>query len=314
MTTENVRIPFGDIVLAGTLHRPVTASDGPIPALVMLQGSGPSDRESWGYFPPIRDAFLGCGVVVLSWDKPGIGESTGNWTEQTFFDRAGEAAAALRFLRTQPGIEPQRTGIWGHSQGGWIGPQVASRDSDLSFLIVNSGPGVNVHAQDLYGIEHTLRKNHASEVEIREALAFMEAMHDAAIAGMSFPEVNAALLRPAEGTAGGTYFGEISPELWRFLCLNAQKLFEPVDALEKISCPTLALFGEEDPLVPVATSIDIFEAAFARPGAPSLTVCVFPGADHRIGAGIAGEFAPGYLETMSEWLTGQVAGTMGDES
>lgn len=307
VTSENVRIPFGEIVLAGTLHRPMKEHESPVPALVMLQGSGADDRESWGYFPPIREAFLQCGIAVLSWDKPGIGESTGDWTEQTFFDRGDEAAAALRFLRAQPGIDPRRTGIWGHSQGGWIGPLVASRDPELAFLIVNSVPGVNAHVQDLYGMEHTLRRNRVTDDEIQAAVAFMEAIHDAARAGMPFDEVNGSILQPAQGTPGGTYFGEISPQLWRFLCLNANPLFEPIDALTRITCPVLAIFGEEDDLVPVAPSVEIFEAAFKRSDAPSLTIRVFPGADHRIRVGSAGAFAPGYLETMTGWLIRQVS-------
>lgn len=302
MTSENVRIHYGDLVLAGTLHSPAKGSVQPIPALVMLQGSGPEDRESSGYFAPIRAAFLTAGLAVLSWDRPGVGESDGSWTDQTFFDRAREAEAGLQFLRARADIDARRTGIWGHSQGGWIGPLVASRDPELSFLIVNSGPGVNAHEQDLYGIEHRLRVQGASEHEIDDALVFMHAIHEAAQAGVSFEQVSVRSLKPAEGTAGGTYFGDISPELWRFLSLNAQQMFEPVDALSHISCPTLALFGEHDDLVPVARSVAIFERAFARPDAPPLTIRVFPRANHRIGVGDGVAFATGYLETMTEWL------------
>ncbi len=306
MTSEDVRIPYGDLVLAGTLHRPATESSEPLPALVMLQGSGPEDRESWGYFAPIRAAFLAAGLAVLSWDRPGVGESGGSWTDQTFFDRADEAESALRFLRARVDIDATRTGIWGHSQGGWIGPLVASRDSEVAFLIVNSGPGVNVHAQNLYGIEHRLREQGANDHEIDDALTFMDLINEAAKAGVSFVEVNETTLQPAEGTPSGTYFGVISPELWRFLCLNSQHMFEPFDALSRISCPTLALFGEKDDLVPVAQSVEIFDRAFARPDAPPLTIRVFPTADHRIGVGDDGAFAGGYLEMMSDWLREQI--------
>ncbi|HET9017671.1 MAG TPA: CocE/NonD family hydrolase, partial [Thermomicrobiaceae bacterium] len=96
-TTEDIRFVGDGVSLAGTLHRP--AGQGPHPAIVMLQGSGPADRDSDGYFPPIRDTFLGAGLAVLSWDKPGIGGSGGDWRERTLRDRAHEAVDALAWLR-----------------------------------------------------------------------------------------------------------------------------------------------------------------------------------------------------------------------
>ena len=95
--SQEVRFESGGNTLAGTLYLP--SGPCPHPALVMLQGSGPTDRDSGGYFPPIRDHFLSTGLAVLSWDKPGIGESTGHWTRQTLFDRADDALAAIDFFR-----------------------------------------------------------------------------------------------------------------------------------------------------------------------------------------------------------------------
>lgn len=47
----------------------------------MLQGSGPADRTSDGYFTPIQDALLARGIGTCAFDKPGCGESTGDWRE-----------------------------------------------------------------------------------------------------------------------------------------------------------------------------------------------------------------------------------------
>lgn len=301
---DELRFESDGLTLAGTLHRPAGA--GPHPALVMLQGSGEADRDSNGYFPPIRDEFVSNGIAVYSWDKPGIGESTGDWHKRDLFDRANEALDAIAALRAQPGIDPARIGIWGHSQGGWIGPLAASKASNLAFLVVNSGPAVDVHEQDLYGIEQTLRHNGVSEGEITDALGFMNSVHQAAIAAMPYEEVVPKILGPARGSAGETYFGEIYPELWQFLVLVAQHLYDPVSVLEQITCPTLAIFGELDVLTPVAKSVPLFEVAFATSGNANLTITVFPGANHRILIGDPPTFAPGYLETMSNWIRRQV--------
>jgi dienelactone hydrolase len=109
--SELARVEAPEVVLAGTLHQPAGAR--PHPAMVMLQGSGVADRESGGFFPPIRAAFLDAGVGVLSWDKPGVGESSGDWRERTLFDRADEALAAIAWLREHPAVDAGRVGITG---------------------------------------------------------------------------------------------------------------------------------------------------------------------------------------------------------
>jgi dipeptidyl aminopeptidase/acylaminoacyl peptidase len=304
MTTTDVHIPHGDTILAGTLHLP--AGPEPRPAIAMLQGSGADDRDAWGYFPPIREAFLDAGLAVLSWDKPGIRDSTGDWHDQTFFDRADEAMAALSWLRRHPGIDAARTGVWGHSQGGWIAQIVAGSDPKLAFAIINSGPGVDVEAQDLYGIEHTLRDAGGSEADVRRARAYMARLHAAARAGMPRDVFVRDVLEPARGTPGFDYFGEVDAGMWGFLMRNLARPYDPAASLERIRCPVLAIFGERDPLVPVAESVRIFEEALARSGNDDVTIQVFPGADHRIRAGDPNGFADGYLETMATWLRERV--------
>jgi len=301
---DDVRFESGGVTLAGTLHRP--QGSGPHPALVMIQGSGEADRDSGGYFPPIREHFVENGIAVFSWDKPGVGGSSGDWHQRDLFDRATEAIDAIRWLRDQPGIDPAQVGIWGHSQGGWIGPLAASQTPDLSFLVINSGAGISALEQDLYGIEHTLRRDGASEQEIADAIAFMETIHDAAIAARPYEEVVATILEPARGSAAETYFGEVDLGLWQFLVRVHGRPYDPAAILERITCPTLALFGEMDVLVPAAESARILEAAFAASGNNDLTTIIFPEADHRIRVGDPLEFTAGYLEAMSSWIRKQV--------
>lgn len=297
--SEPARFEVPGAVLAGTLHLPDGAE--PHAAVVMLQGSGVADRESGGLFPPIRAAFLDAGVGVLSWDKPGVGESSGDWRERTLFDRADEALAAIAWLRGHPGVDSGRVGIWGHSQGGWVGPLTASQ-IDPAFLVINSGPGIGVDAQDLYGVEHTLRAASGSDAEVAEALAFTRSLHEAARSGEPYEDVVERLLRPAEGTPAGDYFAVNGPEFWGFLVANAQRPYDPVAALERIICPVLANFGELDRLVPVEESIRIFEEAFAKAGNNDVTIRVYPGADHRIRIGEPLEFAEGYVTEMTAWV------------
>jgi alpha-beta hydrolase superfamily lysophospholipase len=78
----------------------------------MLQGSGAADRNSGDFFPPIRQAFLSRGLAVYSFDKPGIGESSGNWRHVALFDQATQAERVIGRVQEQPQIDASRVGLW----------------------------------------------------------------------------------------------------------------------------------------------------------------------------------------------------------
>jgi pimeloyl-ACP methyl ester carboxylesterase len=300
---EEIRFRSGELTLAGTLYFPAGA--GPYPAVIMLQGSGPADRDSLGFFPPLRERFVDAGFAVLSWDKPGIGASTGDWRQRTIADRATEALDARAWLRERAEIDPARVGFWGHSQGGWVGPAAAAQVADLAFLVINSGPGIDPPTQDEFGIEHTMRNDGHGDAEVAHGLAYLRALHAAARRAAPYAEV-APIISQTVGQPWGDYFGAIDAEGWQFFVFNDQQIYDPVPALERINCPTLALFGERDLLVPVAESAQIFEQAFARGGNRDLTIHTFPNANHRILVGDPPQFAPGYFAVLTGWLREQV--------
>ncbi|MCP3974193.1 MAG: alpha/beta fold hydrolase [bacterium] len=180
--------------LAGALHLP--SSDERCPAVLMMQGSGPADRDSDGYFPPIQEAFLERGIATFAFDKPGCGESTGDWRDYGLEARADQALSALEALRSEAGIDPQRVGIWGQSQGGWLVQMLASRLPDLAFAIANSGPSITVPEQIVYDCVHTLRSLGHSDDEVAKSVAFVESLRSAALRGMDFSTVEARFLEP----------------------------------------------------------------------------------------------------------------------
>ncbi|WP_143265479.1 CocE/NonD family hydrolase [Amycolatopsis lexingtonensis] len=89
-----------DVELAGTLAVPDRRD--PAPRVVMVGGSGPSDRTNDNFFPPIVRHLVESGIAVLSYDKRGVGASSGDWLSGTIDDFAADAVAALNFLRSQP--------------------------------------------------------------------------------------------------------------------------------------------------------------------------------------------------------------------
>src|ERR1700733_6419158 len=130
--------------LAGTLTLPRSA--GPHPAVLMITGSGPQDRDETivGHRPflVIADYLTRRGIAVLRTDDRGTGKSTGKFEGATTVDFAGDARASVDFLRTHKEIDAKQIGLIGHSEGGIIAPMLASQSSDIAFIVMLAGPGV----------------------------------------------------------------------------------------------------------------------------------------------------------------------------
>lgn len=302
---REIHVAWGDLQLAGTLHLP--ASSPPHPAVLMLQGSGPADRDSGGYFPPIRDTFLDRGIAVYSFDKPGIGGSSGDWRQYALAGRTDQALAAIALLRGHNEIDPRRVGIWGQSQGGWLVQMLAARLPDLAFAIANSGAAIGVEAQDRYGCEHTMRAEGKSKEQITRALAFIAAVHTAALRGDDYASVERRLLEASRGEPWYGYLAIDNAEDWGGMSRFVTERYEPAEALARACCPFLALFGALDVLVPAWESAAIYARALREAGNQDATIVVFPQGNHRILVPETGEFVTGYLDVLGDWVARRVA-------
>jgi dienelactone hydrolase len=230
---------------------------------------------------------------------------------QTFEDRAAEALAAVAFLHQQPQIDPARIGLWGVSQGGWIGPLAATRSGDVAFVVAVSGPGIGVAEQYAYMVEHMLRLDGFPQSQIEQALA-TAGRHMALLRRGAIDELIADQRAIAHEPWFAHFGGEDSEAELRFM--RGILDYDPVPVLERVRCPLLGIWGAGDVLVPAQRSAALFAAALAKAGNDQFRLELFPGADHRIAVieratgheqmewSPARRFAPGYLETMTGWL------------
>jgi pimeloyl-ACP methyl ester carboxylesterase len=283
--------------LAGSLHLP--PGPGPHPAILMMQGSGPADRDNDGYFPQIRRAFLARSIATFSFDKPGCGASTGDWRDYGLTGRADQAEAAVVALRSQRDVDPTRVGVWGQSQGGWLAQIMASRPLQLAVAIANSGPSIGVAEQDLFGCEHSMRAEGHSEADIRSAVEFIEMLHDAARRGAPYGEV-APLVAAAEVQPWYGYAAVEDSADWRFGQFLIQEDYDPLQALRAVRCPFLAVYGGRDVLVPAWRGAAESGGALLDSGSTDTMVAVFPTGDHRI-RDASGGFVTGYLDLLGRW-------------
>lgn len=152
-------------VLSGSLILPRGKISPPF--VLIVHGDGPQDRWSGGGYLPLVNYLVSQGIAVFSWDKPGVGASTGNWLAQTMDDRAGEAVSALLTLRKQPGLSNSRGGYLGFSQAGWVVP-LASEMAPTDFVVL-AGAAVNWKAQSVYYTGQKLASEGAVTEEIHNA-------------------------------------------------------------------------------------------------------------------------------------------------
>ncbi|HEV3167434.1 MAG TPA: alpha/beta hydrolase [Isosphaeraceae bacterium] len=317
--TKEVRFTNRNDTLAGVLVLPRTP--GPHPAVAFVLGSGPADRSYYGMAPWLWAHFASHGIACLSWDKPGQGHSTGDFNSQSFRDRADEALAAVRFLQTRAEIQADRVGLWGHSQGGAAAPLAASLSRDVAFLIEVSGSQVGAWQQDIFRVEAELRADGFPEADIAEALKFTQMRMDLIRGKGPFEELERTHAA-VEKQPWFAYVGRCD----RVLFYGARRLvdFDPGPVWEQVRCPVLAIYGDRDTSLPAEKSLPIIKRGLARAGNRDVTIRVFPKADHGLVITETGgpkeaktrskarqngsepEFAPGYLNTMSDWLAERV--------
>ena len=287
----------GRVRLAGELWLPPERPRG---TLLMVPGSGPSDRHNDMFFPPIREHLVANGLAVASFDKRGAGDSTGDWLTAGIVEQADDTLAAFETLRRREELSGVPIGVYGHSQGGWVVLEAAAREAGVACVVASSGPGVSPAQQERHAAADGLRRAGLQTSEIEAALADYQAMLQSIRDGAPYADFQRQIDRDAERRRrlhwlSAAAFVPDRDALWEF----ARRIidYDPRPAMRRIEVPVLALFGAEDRSVPVATSARTYRSAVRH-----VTVHVFADADHRCQAGDPPGLAPGYLDTLTGWL------------
>jgi hypothetical protein len=143
-TSRDVSITADDgVKLAGTLTVPNSAAT-PLPGFVLVHGSGCNDRdETIGpnkIFAQLANRLSNDGYAVLRYDKRSCGKSGGTFPVR---DRLiADARCAIAYLRSQPGVDPKRIYVLGHSEGGELAPSIAIADGRLRGIVLLAPPAL----------------------------------------------------------------------------------------------------------------------------------------------------------------------------
>ncbi len=234
---EEKEITFGSEQwkLPGTLTLP--KGTGPFPAVVLVHGSGPNDRdETIGPNKPFKDLAQGLasqGIAVLRYDKRTkvYGAVMAKMTDPITVKEEviDDATAAVEFLRQQPQIDPKRVFVLGHSLGGYLAPRIAQANPDIAGEIILAGAArpledlIQEQTQYILGNDQTLSAQQ-KQLQLSQVQQQIEAVK----------------ALTAQSSAKDVFFGMSAP-YWLDL-----KNYQPAEMARNLTVPMFIAQGERD--------------------------------------------------------------------
>ncbi len=317
--TRDVSFPGGGpgVTLAGTLSLPKGA--GPFPALVMIAGSGPQNRDETvdGHklFLVIADRLTREGIAVLRYDKRGVGASTGSYGRATENDFVADAQAAFSWLSLQPEIAKAKVGLIGHSEGAEVAPRVIDQDPRVGFAVLLSTPA-------LPGVETIVDQQHAialasgagaaqAEAESRLERQVLEAVRAAPDEAAAESAAEGLLVKANVPAARAKAEAHEMASPWYREFLDD----DPAPALRKLRLPVLVVAGSKDLQVLPDANLPIIRAALADD--PHAKIVELNGLNHLLQPARTGTpqeygeipitIAPAALDLIASWVKDETA-------
>lgn len=283
-----------DVDLAGTILAP--PRPGPFPGAVIVHDSGARSRDDRSY-RVYAQVLCRQGFAALVYDKRGVGDSGGDFDAASIDDLTRDAVAATEALRRDD-LVGASVGMLGFSQGGWIAP-LAARRASLDWIALLAGPAVSVWDQELQRVEGEMRRDARPETEIAAALAFTRSV----FAAVEDPSLRSGVLESGRHAAAAdwsdyVYVPESDSDIESWLL----EKYDPAPVLSRITTPTLAIFGADDPRVPPAENLDRMRRYLEAAGNHDFRTIVLDHFPHKIysGQGYAGD-GEAFPERIWRW-------------
>jgi pimeloyl-ACP methyl ester carboxylesterase len=293
------------VTLGGTLILP--RSSGKHPAIVIAPGDFGSSRDQLkGY----AFQFVRLGMAALVFDSRGAGGSTGPLASSSFDELAGDVTAWVDLLRKRQDIDPAKVGVFGFSNSAWTVTLAASRSKNVAFLISQSMSALPPWQQERYRAETQVRLAGYPEDVVQKAARLMDRKFEVARTGQGWDSLQLVL----DSYAKERWLPYTNPprNLDRLrLYWERSFSYDPAPALDRVTCPTLFIFGGVDSNVPVDATVPIIRRATKTSGNKDFEIKIFDKGRHDLIEGKDGgpvefplmwRFAPGYWTAMSDWV------------
>lgn len=317
---QTITFKSGDIQLFGKLTLPIKGKT-PFKTVVMVHGSDNEGSVDSDWFPHV---FAANGIAAFGFDKRGTGCSAGTYT-QHFGVLSDDVVAALRWLKTRPEVDSNRIGLAGYSQGGWVAPLAALKDSSVKFVLVGYGMAMSVAEEDRLEAPLKLKEMGLDAESITQFQELNGALHKVAEGNFKdfreFEEMIAkykdakwfATVKETQTWAGSVLSMGIEKAKVQVPLLFEtffQPFYEPVPTLESLNIPMLWLIAKNDIEAPPEPTIAVLKRLRSQ-GKPFATI-IFPHTNHGIkefvirdGRRVTTQYSKDYFSTMVKWIQSQ---------
>lgn len=297
---EQAKILANGFSLAATVSKPDQAAGKPMPAVVLVGGSGPTDRDETVFNIPIFGQLAGAladaGFLVVRYDKRGVGQSGGRAESATLADYAEDLRAVVKYVTERKDVDRKHVSVVGHSEGGSVAMIAAAKDKQIGALVLVAAIGVTGAELNLGQVQHALDRSDKPEAEKQATIDLQKKIQQAVLTGAGWDGVPPAIRKQAD-----------TPWFQSFLA------FDPAKAMPGVRQPLLIVQGMLDTQVPPANADRLEALARARKNAPPVEVVKIPGVNHLLVPATTGEYdeyrtltekrvSPAVATAMITWL------------
>jgi len=277
---ENVLVPALGFNLAATITRPAGVPPK-APAIVLIGGSGPTDRDETvagvPIFGQLAGQLAGAGFMVLRYDKRGVGQSGGRPEAATLSDYADDARAAVTWLSKRKDVDRHRIALVGHSEGAAVALLTAAREKKVKAVVMIAGPGTTGYDLILEQQRHVLDGMKITPADRDARIALQRRLMDAVVSGTGWEGIQPQMRASAD-----------TP--W----FRSLLLFDPAKAIAKVKQPLLVIRAERDTQVPMHHGDTLAALANRRRKARPTELVTLDGVNHLLvpaKTGEVGEYA-----------------------
>ena len=265
-TDTDLRISAAGFSLAATITTPAAQGRLRHPAVVLVPGSGPIDRDltiaGIPLFAQLAGQLADLGYVVVRYDKRGVGQSGGRTETSTLRDYAEDAIAAVKVVAGRKDVDNKRVFVIGHSEGAAVA-LIAAREKKIAALTLMAGSGLSGRDVILEQQQRTLDVAKVVDPERTTKIELQKKILETVVAEKGW-EALPPDVRPLVDTP------------W----YRSLLMFDPAAVMKDVKQPMLILQGALDRQVPSHHAERLAELARARKNAPPVELKVLPGLNH----------------------------------